>query len=298
VNSPKPLSPFGKKAWGLLFLLGTAVVTLGIIAGLCAKETMPSVQIEVVVSTPTARPTFTSTPSPTTIPSPTPTSPPTPTATRVVGLDVYQTATARSIERATSRANSTATTTAKPAVQPASANLTKSPTRNSRLVLAHYFAWYDGNGWDNCNISAGDKPLAPYSSDDPAAIARHIQLAQEAGLNGFTLHWFAPGDRTDQNFGTLLAQSEGQDFLSTIVFSHHIWPGTAHSHQTIGDALQYVIDSYGSHPNFLRLNNKPVIFFTDVYRTPATGDFGPRCGNRLTRNTKQCGLPKVWMPRI
>ena len=53
----------------------------------------------------------------------------------------------------------------------------------------------------------------------------------------------------------------------------NIWPRVAaHNHQTIGGALQYVIDRYGNHPNFLHLNNKPVIFFTDVYRTPATGE--------------------------
>jgi hypothetical protein len=209
--------------------------------------------------------------------NPTATSLPTPTGTRVVDLDVYQTSTTQGAQRATSRARLTATTIAKLAIQPAPAGLTKSFTRNSRLVLAHYFAWYDGNGWDNCNISAGDKPLAPYHSDDSAAIARHIQLAQETGLNGFTLHWFAPGDRTDQNFSTLLAQSTGQNFFSTVVFSHHIWPGVAaHNQQTIGNALRYIVDQHSGHPNFLRSENKPVIFFTDVYRTPATGESPPQ----------------------
>jgi hypothetical protein len=146
-------------------------------------------------------------------------------------------------------------------------------SRDSRLVLAHYFAWYDGTGWDNCNISAGDKPLEPYHSDDPAAIARHIQLALDTGLNGFTLHWFTPGDRTDHNFGALLARSEGHDFFSTIVFSRHIRPGApTPSYQTIGGALRYVINHHGSHPNFLRLDGKPVLLFTDVYRAPTTGE--------------------------
>ncbi len=139
-----------------------------------------------------------------------------------------------------------------------------------RLALAHYFAWFDGDGWSDCNISAGDAPLEPYESDDPAAIARHIQMASAIGLNGFLLHWFAPGERTDRNFGTLLRQSEGSDFTSTVVFSRHIWPGTPRpSQQSISGALRYLIDSYSAHPNFLRSNGKPVIFFTDIYRTPS-----------------------------
>jgi hypothetical protein len=144
-------------------------------------------------------------------------------------------------------------------------------SQSSPLVLAHYFAWYNGDGWADCAISAGDKPLTPYHSDDPAAIARHIALAQEIGLNGFTLHWFAPGDRTDRNFGTLLTLAEGTDFAATVVFSRHIFHGGPATFQSVTEALRYIIEQYGRHPNFLRLDQKPVIFFTDVYRTPGGG---------------------------
>jgi hypothetical protein len=203
-----------------------------------------------------------------------------------VPLEVYRSATLQAAKRATIRADNQATVLAqfKP-LRPPQPTTTPDPSpqptpitsfnHNARLVLAHYFAWYDGNGWDNCNISAGDKPLEPYHSDDSTTIARHIQLAAEAGLNGFTLHWFAPGDRTDRNFGSLLAQSKGRNFFSTIVFSHHIWPGTAHSRQTIADALRYVINHHSSHPNFLRLDGKPVLLFTDVYRVPTGGESAP-----------------------
>jgi hypothetical protein len=148
---------------------------------------------------------------------------------------------------------------------------------DSRLVLAHYFAWYDGQGWDGCNISAGDKPLEPYHSDDPAAIARHVRLALDAGLNGFTLHWFARGDRTDRNFRTLLTQSEGLNFSSTVVYSRHFWHGTPRpSRQIMIQSLDYIIDQYGSHPNFLRVDGKPVIFFIDMYRVPARAGETPQ----------------------
>lgn len=137
------------------------------------------------------------------------------------------------------------------------------------LVLAHYFAWFDGDGWNDCNISAGDRPLEPYHSDDPAAIARHVAMARATGLDGFTLHWFAPGDRTDRNFRALLTASQGTRFASTVVFSHHIWHGLSRPSRTnIAEALGYIIEQHTPHPNFLRRAGKPVIFFTDIYRTP------------------------------
>jgi hypothetical protein len=141
-----------------------------------------------------------------------------------------------------------------------------------RLVLFNYFAWYDLAGWDACNISAGDRPLQPYHSDNPSAIARHVQMAVDAGVDGFTLQWFAPGDRTDRNFETLLAQSQGTGLRSTMVFLRHIWHGDAAGQPEVVAALRYILERYGGHPNFLTVEGRPVIFITDVYRVPlATG---------------------------
>ena len=283
--------PTWKRLTYLLPLLGSAVCCVALVAGWAAippRPDPPNVNIMVQVSTLTPVPTFTSTP--TTTPTPTVTAtppPPTSTATRVVPPEVYSRAAGQAGPDATVDAllhtsrempPETRPTAMPPAApQPASAPPI-SHSRADRLALAHYFAWFDGDGWDDCNISAGDKPLEPYHSDDPAAIARHVQMAVDTGLNGFTLHWFAPGDRTDRNFDTLLSRSAGVNFTSSIVFSRHIWHGSpAPSRQNIADALRYVIDRHSGHPNFLRLEGKPVIFFTDVYRVPvAAGETAPQ----------------------
>jgi hypothetical protein len=117
-------------------------------------------------------------------------------------------------------------------------------------------------------MSAGDRPLQPYNSDDPVAIARHVRMAREIGLDGFTLHWFIPGDRTDRNFAELLNQSQGKQFYSTVVFSRHIYHGEVATQWNIEEALNHIIHQHSSHPNFLKVAGKPVIFFTDIYRVP------------------------------
>ena len=166
----------------------------------------------------------------------------------------------------------------------------------SPLVLAHYFTWFDGNGWNDCNISAGDQPLQPYHSDDPATLASHIQMAQNVGLNGFTVHWFAPNDRTDRNFSTLLDQSLDTDFASTVVFSHHIWHGlVAPNYQQIADALRYIIEQHGQHLNFLRVEGKPVIFFTDVYRTGEVSSDAPQVFWAAIRDIVDPQRQTIWI---
>lgn len=286
ILSPKRISP--RKYLSIILVLLTLFILLGGLAAYQLPDSSGPPQptdtgialkwpTERMAATATPRPTFTATATP--LPTPTKTAtpgPPTPTNTRVVPEQIYSGGTVQAAKRATEQANRQATGE----IHLETGNLAlpgrAAPKINhgpgSRLVLAHYFAWYDDSGWSDCNISAGDKPLEPYHSDDPVAIARHIELAMYAGLDGFTLHWFTPGDRTDRNFATLLAQSEGRDFSSSVVFSRHFWPGSpVASPQTIAEALRHILDQYSSHPNFLRWNDKPVIFFIDAYRVPAAG---------------------------
>jgi len=132
--------------------------------------------------------------------------------------------------------------------------------------LANYFPWYDLGTWDTGCTSGDDRPRdGVYNSDDPGVISRHIDQARSAGLTGFAVHWFARGDRTDNNLRKVLDCSpEGYD--SSITFLYHILPGV--NQQGVIDALRYVQETHGGHRRFLRVGGKPLIFFSDMYRVP------------------------------
>jgi hypothetical protein len=273
-----------------LFALGLGGVVLGLIVLAGWQPGIPSVaQLFYTITpipTPTAFPTSTSTPTLVPLPTarlgtPTP-SVPTPTSTRVVKVEPDPAATVQAAARATLQAVESAQAlarlqsllTTRPTPKP---RQTAFYTRESRLVLAQYFAWYDADGWNDCNISAEDQPLEPYGSDDPQTITRHIRMAHDIGLDGFLLHWFGPGDRTDRNFETLLTRSQWFDFYSTIVFSYHIWHANPNpTRQNIVEAIRYVMGRYSTQPNFLYLEGKPVLFFIDVYRTPKAAGETPQ----------------------
>ncbi len=54
-------------------------------------------------------------------------------------------------------------------------------------VLAYYYIWFNPTSWKRAKI---DYPLlGRYSSDDEVVMAKHIQMAQEAGINGFLVSW-------------------------------------------------------------------------------------------------------------
>ena len=173
-----------------------------------------------------------------------------------------------------------------PPVPPAAA------TAAERLILANYFPWFDGDGWDDCNLC--DRPQQPYDSDDPAAMRRHVQQALDAGLDGFTSQWLAVGDRTDRNFAQLLEQSRGTPFRSTIVFSRHMLPDGP-SQDDLVAALHHVMATYAGHPNFLHSQGRPVIFFTDVYRLPVAAGQSPQEGWDAIRRQVDPDQTALWI---
>lgn len=143
----------------------------------------------------------------------------------------------------------------------------------ARLILANYFPWYDPGTWSTGCTSDADQPRdGVYSSDDPGVIARHIAQARAAGIDGFAVHWFAPGNRTDANFQTVLDLSP-DGFMSTATFLYHILPGT--NQAGVVEALRYLISRYAAHPRFLRVAGRPVILFSDMYRVPDAGGGRP-----------------------
>ncbi|MBI3761854.1 MAG: LysM peptidoglycan-binding domain-containing protein [Chloroflexi bacterium] len=135
-----------------------------------------------------------------------------------------------------------------------------------RLMIANYMPWYDVTLWGQGATS--DVPAIPYNSGDDSTVQRHIAQGRQAGLDGFAVHWFQPGDPTDQNFQKVLAYSGGQNFFSTVTFLRHILPGA--SKQSVVDALNYV-RGYGGNGNVLKINGKMVIFFSDMSRVPLDG---------------------------
>jgi Glycosyl hydrolase family 71 len=54
-------------------------------------------------------------------------------------------------------------------------------------LLAYYYIWYDATSW---NRAKDDYPqLGRYSSDDAAVMARHVELAKRAGIDGLIVSW-------------------------------------------------------------------------------------------------------------
>jgi hypothetical protein len=167
-----------------------------------------------------------------------------------------------------------------------------------RLVLAFYYPWYHYDSWSSSVLE--DHPLIPHSSDDMEAITRHVNWAQQYGIHGFISSWWGSGNYRDANFAKLLTAAEaaslteGTDFKATIYFE--TLGERFRTAQDLINQLEYVLDSYSDHPNFLRYRGKPVIFlYATEYVARDPGQTPFQAWQDILDQIRADGYDAVWI---
>jgi len=140
-------------------------------------------------------------------------------------------------------------------------------TQVPKQVLAFYYGWYGNPSvsgkwvhWekvDEANKRIGSSThypaLGAYDSHDPKLVAQQCRWAKEAGITGFIVSWWAQGDFHDQGMPLLLETAQKQGLAITVYFE------TVHQGGALKDVL-YLLEHYGKHPAWLKVNGKPVLF--------------------------------------
>lgn len=139
-----------------------------------------------------------------------------------------------------------------------------------KKVLAFYYAWY-GNPkvsgrwfhWEGVDeekkqiASSTHYPvLGAYDSHDPKVVEQHCRWAKDAGLDGFIVSWWQPNDFHDRAMPIIL--DTAQKFGLEITAYFEIVP-TRTKEQAL-EFVMHLLNRYGKHPAWLKLNGKPVIF--------------------------------------
>lgn len=127
-----------------------------------------------------------------------------------------------------------------------------------RMIWAFYYPWYSLADWTSDILV--DRPSTPYASNDPEAIALHIEQAQEAGIDGFISSWWGPGSDTDQNLVPLLDLAQERGFAVTIYFETLRGDGPQPK-SVIMQWLRYLLTTHANHPAFYRVNGVPLVVF-------------------------------------
>jgi hypothetical protein len=125
------------------------------------------------------------------------------------------------------------------------------------VVAAFYYGWYP----ENWGVGSRFHPVAGnYDSKDITTVRRQIDQMRYGGIQAGIASWWGPGHRTDQAFGVDLAAAEGTPFKWALYYEPE-GPGFANqSPDQLRASLQSLLDRYMNHPNYLRVDGKPVVF--------------------------------------
>jgi hypothetical protein len=145
---------------------------------------------------------------------------------------------------------------------------------NDILVLATYLLWYRE---DRSNWKDGHKHqplLGEYVSSDPLIMSKHIDWATGHGIDGFFISWsgYEEGDVKyfDSNLKILLNNPLASQIKIAILYESigrlvNSNPGwnldDERNIRILKSDYSYIAENYFSHPSYLRINGKPVIYF-------------------------------------
>ncbi len=176
----------------------------------------------------------------------------------------------------------------------------QSPLAVQKKVLAFYYSWYGNttdytdpaynitdftpSWWSHWNypglnppatIASTDYPeLGAYDCSDPNLIKTHFKWANDSRIDGFICTWWGINDATDIAFQNILniANNVSTSLNFTVYYEAYqdrlLSLPVLEREIIIAQELKYILETYGSDPYFLKINNVPVIFIYLTYASP------------------------------
>ena len=128
-------------------------------------------------------------------------------------------------------------------------------------ILAHYYIWFDATSW---NRAKTDFPaLGRYSSDEENTIRRHIEMAKEAGIDGFIVSWKSSA-ALDSRLEKLVAIAEDLDFKLAITYQGLDFNRDPLPVDRIQDDLNLFTEEFAPSPAF-DLFEHPLVILTGTW---------------------------------
>lgn len=163
----------------------------------------------------------------------------------------------------------------------------------AKRVLAFHYAWYGTpwgptgawRGW-NSSITRGGETIGqhdpdqilptgqrdigsmlypldgPYDSREVSTVRRQLAEAREAGIDGFMLSWWGPGDQSDKALEVFIAECP-PDFICVNFETPYAARLAGDSHadrlRVIQEGMLYLLERYASSPKWIRLDGRPLM---------------------------------------
>jgi hypothetical protein len=139
---------------------------------------------------------------------------------------------------------------------------------NEYTVGVYYYPWYAGDfhgrNYLRQFLSPPQLPaLGEYDDRDPAVIERHLNGCRDAGVDFWVASWWGPASREDATLrDTVLTSPHLGDIRIAIFYetAGRMADFTDDAH--IEPDITHFAAHYFAHPNYLKIDGRPVLFVT------------------------------------
>jgi hypothetical protein len=138
--------------------------------------------------------------------------------------------------------------------------------RRDRLVLAHWYPWWDAAAWASPQLL--DQPLRLYSTDSAADVARDMQDVAHAGIDAVIVSWQGSDVGDGWNLRRLRYVLDGAQqaglkvtvHLETLAANRVGREGAPPDPDVLTAWIVELVDTLATHPAWLKVDGRPVIF--------------------------------------
>jgi len=138
------------------------------------------------------------------------------------------------------------------------------------LIGVYYYPWYDGTAFNGAQymrrmLKPPQKPaLGQYNDRDPSVIAQHLKWCKQAGIGLLVTSWWGPNSRTDVGVISHILPHPDLGGMKIALFYEtegripNFNTGSPDLKNAASD-ITYIAKTYFNHPNYLRIDNIPVL---------------------------------------
>ena len=219
---------------------------------------------------PTSNPTQFPSPSPTLPPSPiptqSPTEPPTPMPSQVPSQLPSQVPTQVSLPLTSDKP--TVSITLAPTLQETTTLPPPTIQAPNLTVGAYYYPWYGADfhrrsQYLRYELIPKQRPfLGEYNDTDPRVIAQHLTWSRQANIQLWVTSWWGPRSREDvTTLNVILPHQELGSHKIALFYETSARVKEPNVTTTlVGTDMAHLCQKYFSHPNYYRIDNRPVLF--------------------------------------
>jgi len=144
-------------------------------------------------------------------------------------------------------------------------------------VGVHYYPWYyndfHGGQYLREHLVPPQLPeIGEYNDRDHSVINTHIRWSLRAGIDFWSTSWWGPGSREDVTLLNYILQNPNLGNIKIAILYETVGrTNNFQDYSVLGPDITYLANNYFSHPNYLKINGKPVII---VYLTRVLSAYG------------------------